>query len=186
MKSTFHAIRSALKRSQWWFQRSLLLASAKPKVRYIAASDEVTVIRDGECARIEYKEAGIAVTNLEIGPEIAEMSDSAIVEVHNQGLRNNAKQAAESKHVVYEVPLGSAQIEYFARCDQWVPKSSVLRCQIQVDEHGQIIVKIDERRLRLKQFGKLLASHGGWGMRIEFVHTDEVHHRPALQVRQPR
>jgi len=186
MNSTFRAIRSGLTQSKSWFQRSLLLASAKPKVRYIATSDEVTVIRDGECARIEYKEAGIPVTNLEIGPEMAEMSDSAIVEVHNQDLRNNAKQAAEYKHVVYEAPLGSAQIEYFARCDQWVPKSSVLRCQIQVDEHGQIIVEIDERRLRLKQFGKLLASHQGWGMRIEFVHTDEVHHRPALQVRQPR
>jgi hypothetical protein len=186
MKSTFRAIRSGLKRSQCWFQRSLPLASAKPKVRYVASSDEVTVIRDGECARIEYKEAGIPVTNLEIGPEIAAMSDSAIVQVHNQDLRNKAKQAAECKHVVYEVPLGSAQIEYFARCDQWIPKGSVLRCQIKLDEQGQIIIEIDERRLRLKQFGKLLASHQGWGMRIEFVHTDEVHHRPALQVRQPR
>jgi hypothetical protein len=185
MKFTFRAIRSGLKRSQWWFQRSLLPASAKLKVRYVAASDEVTVIRDGECARIEYKEAGIPVTNLEIGPQVAEMSDSAIVEVHNQGLRNKTKQAAEDKHLVYEVPLGSPQIEYFARCDQWVPKSSVLRCQIKLDEHGQTIIEIDERRLRLKQFGKLLASHQDWGMRIEFVHTDEIHHRPALQVRQP-
>jgi hypothetical protein len=113
------------------------------------------------------------------------MSDSAIVDIHNQDLRTKAKQAAEDKHVVYELPLGSAQIEYFARCDQWVPKSSVLRCQITLDEHGQIIIGIDERRLRLKQFGKLLASHQGWGMRIEFVPTDEVHHRPTLQVRQP-
>lgn len=160
--------------------------SAKPKVRYIAALDEVTVTRDGDCARIEYKEAGVAVTNMEIGRKIAEMTDSDIVDVHNQGLRNDAKRAAEDKHVVHEVTLGSAQIEYFARCDQWVPKGSLLRCQIQVAEHGDIIVKIDERKLRLKQFGKLLASHGGWGMRIEFVPKDEVHHRPALQVRQPR
>jgi hypothetical protein len=100
--------------------------------------DEVTVTRDGDCARIEYKEAGIAVTNLEIGPEIAEMSDSEIVEVHNESLRNDAKQAAEYKHVVFEVPLGSAQIEYFARCDQWVPRSCVLRCLIQVAEHGEL------------------------------------------------
>jgi hypothetical protein len=163
-----------------------MLLNAKPKVRYMAALDEVTVTRDGDCARIEYKEAGIAVTHLEIGPEITEMSDSDIVEVYNQALRNDAKQAAEDKQVVYEVPLGSAQIEYIARCDQWVPKGSVLRCQIQVTEHDEIIVKIDERKLRLKQFGKLLASYEGSGMRIEFVPTDEVHHRPALQVRLPR
>jgi hypothetical protein len=163
-----------------------MLPSAKPKVRYIAAPDEVTVTRDGDCARIEYKEVGIAVTHLEIGPEIAEMNDSEIVEIHNQALRNDAQQAAEYKQVVFEVPLGSAQIEYFARCDQWVPKGSVLRCQIQGDDHGQIVVKIDQQELRLKQFGKLLASYGGWGMRIEFVPADEVHHRPVLRVREPR
>jgi hypothetical protein len=65
------------------------------KVRYIAALDEVTVTQDGDCARIEYKEAGIALTNLEIGPEIAQMSDGDIVEVHNESLRNDAKQAAD-------------------------------------------------------------------------------------------
>jgi hypothetical protein len=186
MKSTFRAIRSGLTRSKWWFQRSLTLPTAKPKVHYLATLDEVTVIREGDWARIEYKEAGIAVTNLEIGPQIAEMSDRDIVDIHNQGLRNDAKQATEGKHVVFEVPLGSAQIEYFARCDQWVPRSSVLRCLIQVTEHGDLIVRIDGRKLRLKQFGKLLAAYGGWGMRIEFVPTDEVHRRPVLQVREPR
>jgi hypothetical protein len=140
-----------------------MLPSAKPKVPYIAALDEVTVTRDGDCARIEYREAGIAVTNLEIGPEITGMSDSDIVEVHNEGLRDHAKQAAEGKHVAFEVPLGSAQIEYFARCDQWVPRSCVLRCLIQVAEHGELIVKIDERILRLKEFGKLLGHVWGVG-----------------------
>jgi hypothetical protein len=91
------------------------------------------------------------------------MSDSDIVEVHNESLRNEAKQAAEYEHVVFEVPLGSAQIEYFARCDQWVPRSCVLRCLIQLAEQGEIIVEIDEQKLRLKQFGKLLAADEGWG-----------------------
>ena len=186
MKSTFRAIRWGLMRSKWWFQRPLVLPSVKPKVRYIAALDEVTVTRDGDCARIEYKEAGIAVTILEIGPQIAEMSDSDIVEAHNQCLRNNTKHVIKYKHVVFEVPLGSEQIEYFARCDQWVPRSCVLRCLLQVAEDGEIIVKIDGRKLRLKQFGKLLATYGGWGMRVEFVPADEVHRRPLVQVREPR
>jgi cytochrome c-type biogenesis protein CcsB len=73
---------------------------------------------------------GISVTDLEIGPEIVQMSDSDIVGVHNERLRNDVKQATQYKHVVFEVPLGSAQIEYFARCDQWVPRSCVLRCLI--------------------------------------------------------
>jgi hypothetical protein len=156
------------------------------KVRYIATLDEVTVTRDGDSARIEYKEADIAVTNLEIGPELAQMSDSEIVEVHNKSLRNDAQQAAQNKHVVFEVPLGSAQLEYFVRCDQWVPRSCVLRCLIEVDQFSEIIVKIDEHKLGLKEFGKLLAAYGEWGMRIEFVPIANVHHRPILEVREPR
>ena len=156
------------------------------KKRYIASLDEVTITRDGDCARIKYKEEGIAVTQLQIGPEIAEMSDQEIIELHNECLRDDPKLASEYKHVAFEVPLGSAQIEYFARCDQWVPRGGVLRCLIQDDEHGQLVVKIDEQELRLKQFGKLLTTYTGWGMRIEFVPEDEVHRRPILEVREPK
>jgi hypothetical protein len=157
----------------------------KGKVRYIACLEEVTVTRGRDFARIEYKERDIAATLLQIGPEIREMSDGEILELHNEGLRNDARQTAEYKQVAVEVPLGSAQIEYFARCDQWVPRGHVLRCLIQDDEHGQLIVKIDEQALPLKQFGKLLATYAGWGMRIEFMPEDEVHRRPVLKVREP-
>ena len=58
------------------------------------------------------------------------MSDREIIELHNGCLRNDAKLAAASKHAIFEVPLGSAQIEYFTRCDQWVPRGGVLRCLI--------------------------------------------------------
>ena len=84
----------------------------KRKERYIASLDEVTITRDGDYACIAYKEEGIAGTRLQIGPEIAEMSDSEILELHNECLRAQAKRAAEYKHVAVEVPLGSAQIEY--------------------------------------------------------------------------
>jgi hypothetical protein len=69
-------------------------------------------------------------------------------------LRDDARPAAEYKHVAFEVPLGSAQIKYFARCDQWVPRSGVLRCLILNDAHGQLVVKIDEQELRLKTVWK--------------------------------
>jgi hypothetical protein len=159
--------------------------SMNGKVRYIARLPDVIVTRDGEFARIEYKEGDIAATLLEIGPEIREMSDSEIVELHNEGLRNNARQATEDKQVAVEVPLGSAQIEYFARCDQWVPRGSVLRCLIRDDLHGQLLFRVDEQDLRLKQFGKLLTTYEGWGMRIEFVPEEEVHRRPVVEVREP-
>jgi hypothetical protein len=68
LKSTFRAIRADLTRSKWWLQKTLMLPSAKPKVRYVAALNEVTVTRDGDCARIEYKEGEIAATVPKIGP----------------------------------------------------------------------------------------------------------------------
>jgi hypothetical protein len=67
--------------------------------------------RHGDFARIEYKEGDIAASLLKIGPEIREMSDSEIVELHNQTLRDKARRASEYKQVAVEMPLGSAQIE---------------------------------------------------------------------------
>jgi hypothetical protein len=71
---------------------------------------------------IAYKEESIGATRLQIGSEIDEMSDREILELHNECLRAQAKRAAEYKHVAVEAPLGSAQIEYVDRCDQWVPR----------------------------------------------------------------
>jgi hypothetical protein len=177
---------SGLRRLIWWFQGSLASRSTDQKVRYIACLDEVIITRNGDFARIEYRERNIAETLLHIGPAISEMCDLEIVEWHNECLRSDARQIDEEKRVAFEVPLGSAQIEYFARFDQWVPRSRVLRCLIQDVEGSRLIVKIDEQELRLKQFAKLLSTYEGWGMRIEFVPEDEVHRRPRLEVREPK
>jgi hypothetical protein len=177
---------SGLRRLICWFQASLASRSSNRKVRYIACLDEVVVTRVGDFARIQYREKDIADTLLHIGPAIGEMRDQQIVQLHNEYLRDDSRQVDKDRRVAFEVPLGSAQIEYFARCDQWVPRSRVLRCLIQDVEGGRLVVKIDGQKLQLKQFGKLLAAHEGWGMRIEFVPEDEVHRRPRLEVREPR
>jgi hypothetical protein len=83
------------------------------------------------------------------------------------------------------MPLGAAQIEYFARCEQWVPRGTVLRGLIRDSLQGQLLIRVDEQDLRLKQFGKLLSTYEGWGMRIEFVSQEEVHRRPVVEVREP-
>ena len=157
----------------------------KRKERYVVRADEVRVTREGDYAFIEYKEAGVPSTRLQIGSEITGMNDAEIVDLYNECLRAQAKRAAEYKHVAVEVPLGSAQIEYDAQCDQWVPRGGVLRCLIDDDEHHQAVIEIDEQELPLEQFGKLLTTYAGWGMRIEFVPEDEVHRRPVLEVREP-
>lgn len=157
----------------------------KRKEPYIARLDEVTITREGDWAVIRYKEEGILTTHLKIGPEIAEMSDEAILELFNDTLRAQAKRAAEYKHVAVEVPLGSPQIKYFSRSDQWCPRGAVLRCLVEDDENGQLVVGIDDHELSLEEFGRMLTTYAGWGMRIEFVPEDQLHRRPALEVREP-
>lgn len=167
-----------------WLEALLVSRSMKRKKRYIVCRDEVTITREGDYAVIRYKEEGVPTTHLQIGPKLAQMSDEEIVELHNECLRSQAQVAAEHKHVAVEVPLSSPQIKYMARSDQWVPRGGVLRCLIH-DEDGQAVVEIDEHELRLEEFGKLLTTYSGWGMRIEFVPEDEVHRRPAHEVREP-
>jgi len=157
----------------------------KRKERYIVRLDEVILTLEGDFSHIQYREPGVASTRLEIGPEISGMSDEEIVELYNDTLRAQAQFAAEYKHVAVEVPLGSPQIEYFARGDQWVARGGVLRCLIEDDEDGQLVVGIDDEQLSLEQFGRLLTTHAGWGMRIEFVPEDELHRRPTHEVREP-
>jgi hypothetical protein len=153
MESLFLTLVSDLRRLTSRFQGFIVPRNLNGKKYQLACLDEVTIPREGDSARIEPREDGMAT---------------------------------EYKHVAFEVPLGSAQIEYFARGDQWVPRGGVLRCLIRDDEHGQLVIHIDQQELRLKQFGKLLTTYAGWGMRVEFVPEDEVHRRPAHEVREPK
>ena len=61
----------------------------------------------------------------------------------------------------------------------------MLRCPVQDNERGHLTVNIDGQTLSLKQFGKLLITYAGWGMRIEFMPEEEMHGRPVLEVREP-
>ena len=157
----------------------------KRKERYIVHLDEVSITRDGDSAVIQYKEADVPTTHLKIGPEIAGLSDEAILELFNDTLRAQAKLGAEYKHVAVEVPQGSPQIEYFARGHQWCPRGGVLRCLVEDHENGQLVVGIDDQQLSLQEFGRMLTTYAGWGMRIEFVPEDELHRRPVVEVREP-
>ncbi len=77
------------------------------------------------------------------------------------------------------------QVEYLPASAQWVPRGGVLRCQIDDDEHGNLVFEIDDREFTLEEFRKMLMTCAGWGMRIEFVRDDTVHRRPAHEVPDP-
>src|ERR1035441_6695465 len=114
------------------------------------------------------------------------MTDQEIMALYNDSLRAQARLAAEYKHIAVEIPLGFPQIEYHA-CDQWTPRGNVLRCLIDdtVEEEREPVITVDGKELTWREFGRLVCTYSGWGMRIEFVPEDETHRRPKLEVRQP-
>lgn len=149
--------------------------------------DEISITRASDVATIHYKDPDYGTTHLTLGPEIAQMTDQDIMEVYNATLRAQSELAAANPYIANEVPLNSPQIEYHEVSDQWTPRGNVLRCLIDdnVDGEREPVIEIDGTELSLIEFGKLLCTYAGWGMRIEFVPDDETHRRPKLLVREP-
>ena len=48
------------------------------------------------------------------------------------------------------------------------------------------MVVIDDKELSLEEFGRMLTTYARWGRRIEFVPEDQLHRRPADEVREPK
>jgi len=152
---------------------------------YVALLDEVRISQHGDEAVIEYVQPGYQTTILKLGHEVQGMTDQAILDRHNRVLEEMERLRVEYEHVAIEIPPGKPQ--YFAEGDQWTPRGGVLRCVI--DDGGpedEPIVHIDEQDLSWEEFGRLLTTHAGWGMRVIFVPDDETHLEPRIEVREPR
>ena len=48
-----------------------------------------------------------------------------------------------------------------------------------------LIVHVDDRTLNLQDFGRLLRTFAGWGMRISFVPQDRIADQPDIIIREP-
>jgi hypothetical protein len=156
------------------------------KKPYIASPEQVRITREGEYAIIEYADSSVMTVHLKIGPEIGKMSDQDILDLHNDIVRTQEEMAAEYEHVAVEIPHGRPQIEYHSMADQWTPRGGVLRCVIGDGgaEEGPIFY-IDEEELTLREFGRLLSTYAGWGMRIIFVPDDRLMEQPPIEIRDP-
>ncbi len=152
-----------------------------------ASMDEVKISRDGESAIIEFADHTISTSHIKIGPHVDQMSDHAILAMFNDMIAGMEQLAAEYENIVVEIPPGQPQITYSEQSDQWVPRGDVLRCVIEDGgPDGEVTVYIDDQELSLREFGRLLVTHAGWGMRIAFVPDDLVDEQPEVQVRDPR
>jgi hypothetical protein len=149
----------------------------------VASLDEVEISREGGDAVIRYKDPQVATTYFHVGPSLCGMSDQQVLDEFNAVLRD---EAAACDHVAVEIPDGRPQIRYFAPGDQWVPRGGVLRCVIDDGgPDGEAIIHVDDRALSLSEFGRLLCTYAGWGMRIAFVPEDALAAAPTIEVREP-
>jgi len=113
------------------------------------------------------------------------MTDEEILEVYNSTIRMMHESIDSYEHIAVEMPPGKPQIRYFPAGNQWVPRGDVLRCYIDDGgPDGEPQIEIDDITLSMRDFGRLLTTYAGWGMRIVFVH-DETDPMPDIEVREP-
>jgi hypothetical protein len=164
----------------------------RPKFHVISI-DEVKITREnGDTAVFEYKDPSMGGgMSLKIGQEINTMNDLEILEAHNDVCRKIQHLSDTYEHVAIEIPYGKPQIKYSEQCRQWTARGDVLRCYIDEaeapDEEGDPapVIEIDDKRLTLKEFGRLLTTYAGWGMRVIMVPDNRLLESPEIRVQEP-
>ncbi len=148
--------------------------------------DEVVITREGEYAHIDCKdpennEGGVRI---HIGSQLQFMSDADILALHNEWVEGILSLRREYVHTAVEIPDSRPQILYSKSATQWVPRADVLRCLISSDsnQYRQPTIQIDDKELSLEEFGRLLLTHEGWGMRITFVPDDMLCEQPEIVI----
>ena len=93
------------------------------------------------------------------------------------------------EYVAIEVPAGSPQVEYHpGTVNQWSPRGGVLRCYIEDgggEDGFEPTVYVDDQEFSWDEFGRMLCTYAGWGMRIVFVPDDELEQEPIIAVQEP-
>jgi hypothetical protein len=146
--------------------------------------DDVTIRLSGGTAIITPKDSTIATTHLEIGPHLASMSETDVLALFNDTIEARDRLAAQHPDIIQEIPPGRPQIRYHEQANQWTPRGSALRCVIG-DAGDQAVIYIDDQELTIEEFGRLLTTYAGWGMRIEFMSEESLFHRPPLELCDP-
>lgn len=157
-----------------------------PKSPFVTSLDKVRITRGEDEAVIEYVEPDVQITHLRLGAKVRQMSDQEILDRFNEIIVAREQLRSEYVHVAIEIPPGRPQIEFFDKGCQWTPRGDVLRCVItDGGPDNEPIIHIDDNELSWTEFGKLLTTFAGWGMRLIFVPDDEIELAPTIEVREP-
>ena len=156
----------------------------------IARLDQVRISREGEDAISDFFDPAIATTHLRIGSQVQKMRDEEILLLFNQVIAAQIRNRDElGEYVAVEVPAGSPQVERFpGTATEWVPRGGVLRCVIDDGggEDGSLpVIHMDDQEFSWDEFGRMLCTYAGWGVRLVFVPDDELERMPKIVVREP-
>ena len=156
----------------------------------IARPDQVRISRKGEEAIIEFLDSETATTHLSIGPQIRQMTDEDILLLFNRVIAAQIRNRDElGEYVAIEIPVGSPQVQRHPETvNEWSPRGGVLRCRIEDGggEDGTLpVIYVDDREFTWDEFGRMILTYAGWGMRITFVPDDELDRIPKTAVQEP-
>lgn len=147
-----------------------------------ATMEEVTIRREGDIAVITFSDPEYGGINLDFGFPVELMTDSEILERYNEMVLAQLEFAAKWRPT--EIADGRPQIRFDRRYRQWLAEGHVLRCVVgESRDRDEPTIRIDNHELTLQQFGRIIASFQGWGMRIVFVSDDQLCDPPTPQVR---
>ena len=151
----------------------------------IARIDQVRISREGEVAIIEYVDPSFMTVRLKIGPSLAQMTDEAVLLIFNQCTVASMRNRDElDPYVAVEISPGSPQVLAKPESvNKWVPRGDVLRCVISDgggEEFRQPIIYVDDQEFSWEDFGRMLCTYAGLGMRIVFVYEDELEVNPKI------
>jgi hypothetical protein len=155
------------------------------KPHYQVRLGEVRFVRNGEWLQVQYPEPDIPSYHFHLGPGLVNLTEQELVDIWNDHLRTMPSPTADYKQLAIEDPMGSPQAEAEAGSGQPVLRREVVRCAIHDNADNMPVIEIDGRKLSWEEFGKLIVTYAGWGMRIAFVPDDELHHEPETEVREP-
>ena len=164
----------------------------RPKIRLVSP-DEVKISREGDTAVFTYadeKNMGSGM-HLKIGEKIHKMTDSDLLERHNEIAASMLTSRIDYDHVAVEIPVGKPQIEFDKCFNQWSMKGDVIRGYIGCNsdtEDGAMepAIEVDGKIVSWKEFGKMLMTFEGWGMRLAIMPDDEMHVEPKIVIADSR
>ncbi len=146
----------------------------KKKIK-VAFPKEVRITREGVYAHVDFIDTSYA-SRIEIGPEVASMSDTDILRLHNEIVLSAQRCITESKE-------DAPQIKFDQHHQSWTPLSDVLRCEI-ISDSGtdEPVINIDDEELSWEEFGRMVKSYNGWGLRVMFLPPEQLFNPPPVQV----